>query len=666
MHATCAADEKERYKWKESEQNAFAARESGLYHTHKPVVSYDVSELAEPLGAGEVSMWLMCAGLLGNVYFTLPLAQNNEGQYVLSTMRESAYSVYGKSTTPGLTYLEDFVLQASHDALLTSPFYRHYSMHHLPSDSVGCPDVAAEAEVAGVKDFYTFADTPPGSPLPQGYLHNVTVPRKGFLAGLLGDTSACFCGFSQQSTNSSSSSCQLPGYISVPYYEDEEVTQIIQRGGYFEPSDNALLQKVLSRYWLGTWDCPELQFSDHWGIIRNWTSWMTSEDAGQQLDAADYLETGYGGIRAGTVEHVMREAKQKITPKARTAVAGNRFTASGSPVTGHTRCERNRASMRPESLADRFVNDLFPAAQAVVDSPAVSYCMRYAIELARANAIILLKSNTSSSAEQVMASLSGTVASWKHKCAAQIDLLGVCATTRALDVVSDPYLYLKQELWPTHCPFKFMPTGNLYSNSQYGLVTTPGCLVYHAQTQKLYDPCRVLPCNQSSSDDPFVLLPEQCRNAGRQCDIQQVLAPMEMPFHPMSMVDKYEVRGTWPAATVQQQQEGLLSALKQEQERQDDLRRDMPSRLASLDLFRRALLDQEAGGVGSPNSFPGAAPVGVATEETGTRHCDMVQVLSLFLVQLCQSAALTCFSVQKQCRSPVREREREKGMPLVY
>lgn len=31
--------------------------------------------------------------------------------------------------------------------------------------------------------------------------------------------------------------------------------------------------------------------------------------------------------------------------------------------------------MRPESLAEHFVNDLFPAAQGVVDSPAVCVCM---------------------------------------------------------------------------------------------------------------------------------------------------------------------------------------------------------------------------------------------------------------------------------------------------
>ena len=46
--------------------------------------------------------------------------------------------------------------------------------------------------------------------------------------------------------------------------------------------------------------------------------------------------------------------------------------------------------MRPESVAAHFVNDLFPAAQGVVESPAVSHCMRFAMEMARVNVIAIL------------------------------------------------------------------------------------------------------------------------------------------------------------------------------------------------------------------------------------------------------------------------------------
>ena len=62
---------------------------------------------------GTVSMWETCAGLLGHVHFTLPLAKNPLGQYVPTTLTSvnSGYSPYTPSTTANLTALENFVLQ---------------------------------------------------------------------------------------------------------------------------------------------------------------------------------------------------------------------------------------------------------------------------------------------------------------------------------------------------------------------------------------------------------------------------------------------------------------------------------------------------------------------------------------------------------------------------
>lgn len=138
-------NEKDRYNWTNSEAHSFAARESSLFHKHKPVVSYGYDELGTPMHNGTVSMWEMCAGLLGHVHFTLPLEKNSRGQYVPTTLKSSsrtAYSPYTPSNTPNLTALEDFIVQISRDAFEISPFYRHYGMFHLASDSAGCPDYA--------------------------------------------------------------------------------------------------------------------------------------------------------------------------------------------------------------------------------------------------------------------------------------------------------------------------------------------------------------------------------------------------------------------------------------------------------------------------------------------------------------------------------------------
>lgn len=299
-------------------------------------------------------------------------------------------------------------IQVSHDAILSSPFYRHYGMFHLASDSQACPDVADELEKnsSSSSSHYTIKSR---WPLPENWLQNVTVPRKGFLSGLLG-TRACFCGFS--SAGGLQGTCQLPSVI-IEYLRlnlpettsaDEARVKFLaeQQLGAFSVEDNPVLQRVLSEHWIPEkWPCPELEFSDHWGFVRNGTAWrLSQEKAPYELLANDYLEKGFGGIRAGTLKHVMAEATHRITPAAR-RLAGASSMLDGSPVTGHTKCTKTLGKMRPESLADRFVNDLFPAAQAVVDAPAVSYCMRYAIELARSNVVALLTSTEAVSVEQV-------------------------------------------------------------------------------------------------------------------------------------------------------------------------------------------------------------------------------------------------------------------------
>ena len=144
------ANETVRYRWNNNPANSFKAKQASLFHKHKPVISYGFDpinhELDEPMHNGTVSMWEMCAGLLGNVHFTLPLVRNSGGQYVPTTLGSSSstsYSPYGASTTPNITALENFISQITSDAFHISPFYRHYGMQHLASNSAGCGDYAA-------------------------------------------------------------------------------------------------------------------------------------------------------------------------------------------------------------------------------------------------------------------------------------------------------------------------------------------------------------------------------------------------------------------------------------------------------------------------------------------------------------------------------------------
>jgi hypothetical protein len=629
-------DEKARYVWSADEADAFAARESSLYHTHKPVIAYDDSELAEPMHGGTVSIWEMCAGLLGNVYFTLPLAENDLGQWVASTLKSSVgdgYNPFLPSATTNLTALEDFVLRVSRDAFHSSPFYRHYAMHHLPSDSAGCPSVAGAHETSA-RSHYTFRDNSPEG-LTEGFLDGVNVTRRGILSGLLGAAPrhACFCGFKMHAPNATDGlpgvhSCELPDAIrqsvsvgeNMPASADMDFLRYqiagVQRG-LFYLHQNERVQRTLSILWQDeTWDCPDMHMSDQWGFVENASAWIRGEDP-PEIDASRLLEVGFGGLRVGTVAHAQDEAVRKLTPRERT---GTMNPSDGSPITGHTKCDADRSTMRPESVAAHFVNDLFPASQGVVDSGPGSHCMRYVIELARTNVATLLTS-TNTTREQVLASQSVTMNAWRQRCAAQVELLGMCVTTGALDVRN-----VQHSTLPTHCAFVLDAHGQYSTTRAY---MTPSCLVYvYGPPATLHDPCRVYDCT-AVGGLPLVL------NV-----VNDVVGnpATRVQYNPRDMVDPGEVRGVWadrlsdhPNSTGTMNETEYDTFLQLVQQWYDDIGRDLPGRITDTSLFRRALLDEENTGVGSPNNAAsGGKPLKTATEQPGTqgntRHCDMMQV----------------------------------------
>ena len=539
--------EKDRYIWSQNVGHAFKARQSSLFHKHKPVISYGYDELDEPWHNGTVSMWEMCTGLLGQVYFTLPLVNNSKGQFVPTTLQSStsSYSPYLPSTTPNLTALENFMVQITKDAFELSPFYRHYGMFHLASNSAGCGDYTINMKSNPVPDGskYTFSQSSEaGHGVNSAYylslgsnIQTITnFSRKGAMDGLLGEAPRhkCFCDF--QFYNGM---CILPSVIAtyiqfmeantpdMKYLKDDIVSG--QKGMFFL-DQNERVQRTLKILWQrGIWPCPELDPSDHWGIVKDKNAWILSQES-TQINANDLFETGTSGpFRMGTMGSILSQSNTRITPIDRD---GTMNPSDGSPVTGHTKCEYHRANMRPESVAAHFVNDLFPAAQGIVDSPAVSHCMRFAMEMARVSVITIL-TGTPATRENIVAGLSSTMRQWRQRCAAQIDLLGVCVMTKALE--SKTGVYSTGE--PVHCNFR-LDAPNTFRNS-IGYMT-PTCLVYIYATDvtpaTIHDPCQKIDC--TIHGDPRIL--------NTITDIRDSSGTL-LKFNPLTMVDPLEVRGTW-------------------------------------------------------------------------------------------------------------------------
>lgn len=524
------------------------------------------------------------------------------------------------------------------DAFFSSPFYRHYAIRHLASDSAGCPSVAADVQAANTieeGEVYQFREeeelnpsSSPSTTLTNGsFLRYYNVSRKGVRRGLLGASGrhSCFCGFEKVSINFTTM-CTLPSYIQtfirgnseLPFTADMQFLKnniVSEQGGNFYLHQNERLQRTLRQIWSTTWSCPEMDPSDHWGIVRNSTAWIKSVE-GSMINANDLLETGYGGFRVGTIPRLLQESKNKINPTSR---VGTMNPSDGGTVTGQTKCQTDKLSMRPESLAEHFVDDLFPASQGVVDAAPVSHCMRYAIEVARLN-VIAIVTGTNTTKDQILAQQSFIANSWKQKCAAQVNILGMCVSSKALDVKGG---VLSKE--PSQCAFR-LDNSNVASYATLQGYITPGCLVYvyaddaGRPSPSLHDPCRYHACNQNNT-----LLPK--------FRIKQDLIDVPgtyVPFNVMDMVDPYEVRGLWPNEhhgprniSVQEYDKFLKSM----ESWYSDLVGDLPGRITDTSLFRRSLLDEESGsGIGSPNTDGAGfcAPLKSAVE-TDTKYCDMMQ-----------------------------------------
>jgi hypothetical protein len=605
-------EELDKMQWSKSPVHAYNARESSLFHTHKPVVSYNESELNNPLMNGTVSFKEMCAGLLSQVYFTLPLKQNDLGQYVASTLQSTNafYSPFTASQTPNVTALEDFILRISREAFYLSPFYRHYAMRHLASNSSSCPSFTSSL--------------PTTTPLQNeeyqvntSFFNNgqpISLKRKGFLANLLGQatTKQCFCAYEyvddaagntggNTAGNTAGNTdgnterwCILPSIvvstIEAAFKEDQLpstpdtsylMDNIIlnQDGKFLLKSENHIVQRILTNLWpsLGqdsSWPCPLLELSDQWGFVKNATAWVLSQEESLEINVTDFLEAGYGGLRAGTIQH-QKLLAQKLSPADISFSGGVVNPSDGSPVTGHTFCEADRPSMKPESLAQHFVDNLFPASQGVMDSPAISHCMRYSIELARLQvlSIVTESRNISFNANQQAFSQNA----WRAKCAAQIDLLGMCASTKALDARGGSFS--KQP----SCPFALSSFSGSTSTSVSGGYITPGCLVYIYASQTVHDPCLVHDC--SSAAGSLVLSISQIRYDPGTL----------VPFNPLKMVNALDMSGgSWsldPPSSLQANTSEYDLFLQRASAWYSDLTRAFPAHLNNTQPLRKALFD---------------------------------------------------------------------------
>ena len=185
------------------------------------------------------------------------------------------------------------------------------------------------------------------------------------------------------------------------------------------------------------------------------------------MDTRDLLEHGRAGARAGGMDTLRTSSTTVINPKARRV---------GLERARLTTCGAGERLMDVKDLAEGYVEHLFPMAQGVEESGAVAHCLRYTVEVARLEALAMVAPDLFDAAGQAQ-----TVALWRRRCGAQLQLLSLCVN---LDVfrAPDPSVKLKIKTCQHFAP--------LYGSTFY---TTPECLAY--LDGAFYDPCRCMQCS---------------------------------------------------------------------------------------------------------------------------------------------------------------------------
>jgi hypothetical protein len=277
------------------------------------------------------------------------------------------------------------------------------------------------------------------------------------------------------------------------------------------------------------WDCPDLDFSDGWGIVPiakadDWISLSNSiggTTVPKTLNAslADVIRSGRSGLRIGNMKTLPRLARTAMDPMDR------EHSLKNVPL---QRCASSILStFDAASFAASVVDDLFPAAQAVgTDALPTSACLRFAIEYSRLRVLKMLQTTLRGRAVELelKANLQqAAVARWKHQCESQLGMLAVCKSNGVFEMIPEVAK-------PHDCPFNI---SDAYDGKKY-YVGPASCLVYIASTNAFYDPC---------------LHPTRfCTSKGISYTVAELLgsaSATRIQFDARSL-GKGEVLGTWP------------------------------------------------------------------------------------------------------------------------
>lgn len=315
----------------------------------------------------------------------------------------------------GLSMLERYVsklLEASFD---DSSLFWHYAMRHVPSPSLVCArDYSslrrnASSTITFVNDARVPSDHD-GAQNPDILLSvPSTIPAHGYSAFPLGGAkSTCFCGW----PSASSTLCKIPNATCLAIGSKT----CTYNPGTQEGRDT--LTSIVSAWadFATSWECPELDLSDAWGIVspKDSDAWIASGSSSTKI--SELLRAGRAGLRIGNAKTLAQSARAHgIWPSARVhkLLPSDDLRSTGVAL---NRCSDTiLQSFDAASLAREVVDDLFPVAQGIYESAPMSACLRFAIEFSRMRMLKAMQSISPSSVGAEIMMQKSVVDRWKGR-----------------------------------------------------------------------------------------------------------------------------------------------------------------------------------------------------------------------------------------------------------
>jgi len=490
-----------KYDWTTA-QGAHWVEDEARYDTTAPQMRFDRQEAQSPPREGDESLWYACHGAMQQVLFTMPVTA--EGG-----LRDPVVAFSGGGPEAIAKQVEALV-QAAYKS---SPLYRHYVTRHHPSASVVCEQQKVNVDPGQgnvnfssfIVDGFTVFDGSKATPLP---VHGASYAQLGAWG------TRCFCGWEATSAGN----CMAPPAACVAMGETPSASGCVYS---LAKQDRAALAAMFDS---ASWPCPELELSEHMGFLdRDSTEawlrgeyWLTS--SGESI-----LRHGTGGLVAGNIpglSSLSQDTKLDAVLRQRLAPGGRSVDPQIGVLTG---CLFD-AQLDQNELINGFVEGLFPMAQGITESATVSYCLRYAIELARLRALEL--STMAMGSDQTHESVlkqKGVVGTWMRRCGSQVQLVAMC---QALDIFHN-YALARQ------CKLPF--TVRTFAADLREVYITPECLVFIDGI--FYDPCR---CHPEWCTGPMttVLFPQNLTaSCAMRFDPRGVVRAAELAWWPGDLAD---------------------------------------------------------------------------------------------------------------------------------